>query len=356
MNNKYLAERILFLEYLKKNNYKLYSSNQSSITQYYWIHKDYKIQGYDYREEYASTRFSSSSRINLIGEGEFSGKEIKRKFLIENWNSNSFKDKSYFNKIDYLITGYNKNKIVDLIDVLPATAEEKVKLMGNLPISVFTADSVDFDRIKNIVDQSDYDQQEKDKFYLKFFKSRKNQLKGNTGEYAEKFLMKMYEGKEEPLKPYFDFFSNVKHQFREIELNIEEPGHVIFSQRLNVRKAAKILKGMSESGVQKWIEKFSMYMAKNYQFLGRLEEIDKSNAIVEIRWYSRDKESVIPSQVTIENYNKKLKEFLIHYSKLDEKPEIDLNYVQKWLLKSELIEKLTPQEEENKIKIKSKKI
>lgn len=350
----YVREKTLMLAYLKANDYVLYSKS-GYITTYYWIHKNSDTK--EYRKEYGSTGFSvEHSKLNIIGDGEFNSENIKRKYLIEKWNSNSVKDKEYFKEIEYLIKGHSMDDIIDFIELLPASAQEKVKLMDNLPVSILDAYNTNFDKVKTIVDQSSLTQKEKDKFYVKFFKARKNQLKGSTGEAAEKFLMTLYKGDENALNPYFDFFPNIKNKFNDIELDIEEPGYVIFSQRLNVRKAAKILEGKSESKVQEWIEKFSQLMAKNYKIWSSFDSVDKPNAIVEVRFYKTEIDSVIDTKITMENYNKKLKEFLIYISGLSEEPKLNFNYIEKWLMQSDLNEKLESKEPQEKVKIKTNKI
>lgn len=349
----YVREAGLIVDYLKANGYSLYS--KSNLYSYFWIHKDYDSK--EYRKEYNESKFSlKSSRLNILGTGDFSAENIKRKYLIEKWNSNSFKDKEYFKEIEYLIKNYQMDDVIEFIKLLPASALEKVKLIENLPVSILDAYNTTFDKLKVFLDESNYNQVEKDKFYIKFFKARKNQLKGKTGEAAEKFLMSIYKNDENALKPYFDFFPNIKNKFNDIELNIEEPGYVIFSQRLNVRKAAKILEGRSESKVQTWIETFSNSMAKSYKVWSSLDSIDKPNAIVEVRFYKSEQNTEINSKMTIENYNKKLKEFLIYISGLSEEPKLNFDYVEKWLMQSDLKEKLVFKDADKENKIKTNKI
>lgn len=350
----YVREKTLLLDYLKANDYVLYSKS-GIIRTYYWIHKNSDTKGFT--KEYGSTGFSlEHSKLNIIGENEFSSKNIKEKYLIKKWNTNSIKDKDYFKEMDYLLDSQTMDEIINFVNKLPATTKEKVKLIENLPVSLLQAYYTNFETLRTIVEKSDYSKEEKDKFYIKFFKARKNQLKGKTGEAAENLLMTMYKGDENSLKPYFDFFSNIKNKFNDINLDIEESGYVIFSQRLNLRKAAKILERQAESKVHDWIEKFSQYMAKNYQTWSSIEIVDKPKYIIEIRFYKPEVDTIINPKLTIENYNKKLKEFLIYISRLSEEPKLNFNYIEKWLMQSDLTAKLESKETENKAKVKPNKI
>lgn len=346
---KFLKEKEEFINYLKENDYQLYSKN----SYYYFVHKDsYENQ---YRKEYGNSRFSLEySSLNIIGNGEFSEKNIKKKCANDKFKSDSIKDKEYFKLIDYLVKRYEQDDVIDFVESLSASNNDKIKLLENLPVSILEAYSTNFNKVKNIVEQSDYSTVEKEKFYIKFFKSRKNQLKGKTGESAEYFIIKLYGNNEDKLMPYFDFFPNIKNRFHSIELDIEEPGYVIFSQRFNVRKASKILQGKEESKIQKWIEVFSGSMAKKYNVWSSLELIDRPKAIVEIRFYKNDLDVLIDEKLNIDNYSQKLKKFLIYMIGLTEEPKLDFKYIEKWINHTDLTENLENKHDKQSIEVKTK--
>lgn len=335
---KYIREKTLLIDYLKNNDYSLYSKSLG-ITAYYWIHKN--ADKTNYRKEYDSSRYSiAHSSVNIIGEEENSKNNIKQKYLLEKWKEDSFKDKEYFEEIDYCIHNYEKNSVLNFISLINDTPEKKLKLIENLPISILELPQLTIEKLKTFVDSSNYKQEEKDKFYLKFFKLRKNQLKDKVGEEVEMFLMSLYRDNQEKLEPYFSFFPNIKNNFNDIELNIEEPGYVIFSLRLNIRKAAKQLSNMSEVIAEEWIRVFSGSMAKKYNLWCQMENIDKPKAIHEIRFYKSELKTEVNEKVSIENYQKTLKSFLVYMSKLSEKPNINFEYVEKWMFQKDLKEKL----------------
>lgn len=347
-------EKELIVEYLKANGYSLYSKSHQ-ITWYYWIHKDYDIK--DYKKEYSNSGFSlKHSTLRIVGNGEFSEKEIKRTYLKQKWKDELVKDKEYFKEIHYLIKNFENNSLLTFIDTLPTNNNIKLKLIENLPVSTLEAYEVSFKFLKEIVEKSEYNEKEKDSFYLKFFKSRKNQLKGNTGEAATEFLLSLYKESQEKLEAYFPFFPNINNHFNELDLNIEESGYVVFSSRFNMRKAGNLLGGLSETTVQEWTKLFSSSMAKKYGLWSVIEEADKPKAIFEVRFYKSEVNSVVSEDINLDNYKKHLKDFLIYMSQLSEKPKLNFEYITKWLFQKELTKKLesqnpTEQSKEKKLKI-----
>lgn len=335
MGIKNLREKRLLIEYLKNNDYNLYLRHDI-VKSYYWIHKNSET---NLKKEDANF-YDILINLNIIGDGDFNIINIKKKYLLEKWKEDSFKDKEYFEEIDYNIHTQEKDSIFNFINLIKDTPEKKLKLIENLPISMLNLYELSLDKLKTFVDNSNYKQEEKDKFYLKFFKLRKNQLKDKVGEEVEMFLMSLYSYNEEKLEPYFSFFPNIKNNFNDIELNIEEPGYVIFSLRLNIRKAAKQLSNISEVLAEEWIRVFSGSMAKKYSLWCQMENIDKPKAIHEIRFYKSELNTEVNEKVSVENYQKTLKSFLVYMSKLSEKPNINFEYVEKWMFQKDLKEKL----------------
>lgn len=335
---KNIKEKLLLIEYLKLNDYILYSK-QNLVTAYYWIHKDSDSK--NYMKEYSNSRYSPEYySLNIIGDGEFSEQNIKKNYLLQKWNENSYKDKEIFKEIDYLIRSNKKDSIFNFIDLIPIDNDKKLKLIDNLSVSVLDAYAITFEKLKTFVEQSSYSKEQKDQFYLKFFKARQNQIKNKVGEDAELFLMSLYKNNTEKLEPYFSFFPNIKNIFNEIELDIEEPGYIIFSVRLSVRKAAKQLSNIAEDIVESWIKVFTDHLAKKYKVWSYIENIDKPKAVHEIRFYKTEITTEIDEKLTLDNYKKQLNNFLIYMSKLSEKPKVNFEYIDKWVLQKELTEKL----------------
>lgn len=354
--NKNVREKQLLVDYLKNNDYALYSKDNYRMSSYVWIHKNSVSKGY--RKEYDSSGYSvENSTLNILGEGEFSGINIKKNYLIQKWQEESYKDKEIFKEIEYLIQNYEKNSIFNFIDMLPIDNDKKLKLIDNLPVSILDAHQITFDKLKIFVDKSTYNEKQKDQFYIKFFKARKNQIKDKTGEAAENFLMDLYTKNKTKLEPYFTFFPNINNHFNEIELNIEEPGYVVLNLHLNMRKAAKQLSNISETKVEEWVRVFSGSFAKKYALWSVMESFDKSKAIFEVRLYKKEEITEINEKVNLENYKKILKCFLVYMSKLVDNPKIDFDYIDKWVFQKELTEKLEYKHlngeiEHTKVKIK----
>lgn len=358
--NKNVREKQLLVDYLKNNDYTLYSKDNYRISSYVWIHKNSVNK--DYRKEYGSSGYSvENSTLNILGDGEFSGTNIKKNYLIQKWQEDSYKDKEIFKEIEYLIQNYEKNSIFNFIDMLPIDNNKKLKLIDNLPVSILDAHQITFDKLKLFVEQSNYNEEQKDQFYLRFFKARKNQIKDKTGEAAENFLMTLYTNNQTKLEPYFTFFPNINNHFNEIELNIEEPGYVVLNLHLNMRKAAKQLSNISEIKVTEWVKDFSGSFAKKHNLWSVMEAVDKPKAIFEVRLYKKEETIEINEKVNLENYKKILKSFLVYMSKLVDSPKIDFNYIDKWIFQKELTEKLESKSlnvDSDKIeeKVKPKKI
>lgn len=351
----FVREKELLLDYLKANDYHLYSRN-NYMTHYYWIHKDYNNIK-EYKKEYPKTPYNvQGNTLRIVGDGDYSSDKIKRKYLLDKWNNESYKDKEIFKEMSYLLTDQEPDCVLNFIISIPIETNTKLKLIDNLPVSVLDAYYVSFDKLYNLVNESSYSELEKDNFYLRFFKARKNQIKGQTGEAAEVFLLKLYSSNKEKLEPYFNFFPNINNQFNEIELNIEESGYVVFSSRFNMRKAGKLLGGISESLVQEWTKNFSSAFAKNETLWSVMDEVDKNKAIFEVRFYKNEEKTQVNESFTLENYKKTLKEFLIYMSSLTEKPKLNFDYINKWILQNKLMQKLESKEIENQVKVKKNKI
>lgn len=348
-NEKHLKEKEELINYLKENDYQLYSERSS----YYFVHKDsYENK---YKKEYGNTRFSvENSTLNIVGVGQFNHINIKKKCALDNFTPEMVKDKEYFKLLEYLVKRSEQDDIINFVKELPTSANNKVKMLENLPVSLLDAYTTNFNKVKDLLDDSDYSEIEKEKFYVKFFKARKNQLKGKTGEYAEKFIISLYGNNEDKLTPYFDFFPNIKNRFQSIELDIEEPGYIIFSQRFNVRKASKILKGKEESKVQNWIQIFSSNMAKKYKVWSSVEIIDRPKAIIEVRFYKTDLNITIDNKLNLDNYAKKLKKFLIYLMDLTEEPKLNFEYIDKWINHTDLTENLENKHIDNSNQVKTK--
>lgn len=346
---KHIKEKEELINYLKENDYQLYSKDG----RYYFIHKDFNNS--NYKKEYGNTQFSLEySTLNIVGEGKYNNINIKKQCAMDKFKPELTKDKDYFKLIEYLIKRFEQDDIINFVEKLPALPQDKVKLLENLPVSILESYNTNFEKVRTLLNKAEYSQNDQEKFFLKFFKARKNQLKGKIGESAEKFILSLYGNNEEKLSPYFDFFPNIKNRFQSIELDIEEPGYIVFSQRFNIRKAAKILRGKPESKIQNWIQVFSANMAKKYQVWSSLEVIDRSNAIIEIRFYKTDLDMVVDKKLNLDNYSKKLKKFLVYMLSLTEEPNINFNYINKWLDHTDLTEVLDRKNTKTETEAKTK--
>lgn len=118
-----------------------------------------------------------------------------------------------------------------------------VNLISSIPISVLEANNVDFQKIEDLFKERNAPKKEVDKFWFKFFKTRKNQIKyPSVGPKVAQFLINKYGHNEEVLKPYFAFSNHVRSQFEEINFDlIEEGSKFVISFKINCKKASQML-------------------------------------------------------------------------------------------------------------------
>ena len=134
--------------------------------------------------------------------------------------------------------------------------------------------------------------QQKDSFYLYFFKKNKTYLKLDNSIKAKEFLLKIYGHNEEKLKPYFSFFAAIKNLFQPIEFDMFEEKEIVFSSALNLKKAANIFNNSLSFKIPEWFQNFAQAYA-NYHDL-KTENISlpqySKEKIVEYAFYTQNSE------------------------------------------------------------------
>ena len=321
----------IFQEYMLVNkDYVLYESSNISRSKLY-IHKDLPVDT-RYRKVYDSDK-KNAVDFSITGEGENSSENIKKKFAINNWSDSFINDKGFLNGIVYFAG--HASAVIDFIDSMPLIKINKIKMLLNVPISVLDYSNLNLERLSDFMAGEDEDV--KDKFYLSLFKSRKNQLRGSFGDKVELFLLEMYGKDRNKLSAYESFFPNIQNMFTDINLDIFEHIEPIFTVRLDVRKASKILNGVSEDSLSDWIQNFGREYAKSRSVLSVYDILDKSTNFVEVRVFQKEK---VDSDCSRDDYIGNLTDFLKENKGIFNKTKPDSMLIEKWLLKRKISESL----------------
>ena len=331
MVNKYEKD---FYEYLKNNDYilKKYLNGLNYYNAIY-IHKDCSEIN-KYSSAYSYDKFD---RYSVKGDGDFSSENIKRKYIKSIWVDELSNNKEFIKELDFFI---GSKSIISFISSLETKKEVKAKFLTSLPVSFLSIHDIDFTELTEFVKKLDFSEEKEDKFYLSFFKARKNQLKNRQAEKVEEFLINKYGLNEDKLEPYFSFFPNINNRFNEIDLDIIEEKRCLFSVIINARKAAKILYGKPEDTIVEWIGQFTSSYGRKNNISGYTENIDKSNCTIESSFYG-SKTEFITDKCNREHFSVWLKKFLIYYAELGEKEKLNHDFISKWILQEELSDKFT---------------
>lgn len=187
-----------------------------------------------------------------------------------------------------------------------------------------------------------------EKFYFRFFKSRKTSLKNAfIGPKIKDFLMEKYNGDRKKLEPYFPFFNNIKYEFEDLSLNIAQPGteHVC-AVRINSRELSQTLclPGFNEGGIHLLIKKLCQGLSEVLSSQFVCDDINRSKSLYEYRFYSK-KELKQEEIVSI------IKDFLL-FKKSNLELDVDESVVSKWYFERELRKDLDVSKTNSKQKVK----
>lgn len=290
--------------------------------------------------------FSRLINENKIKELVFPQKndEMFLEFFVNFYHKCSTEEKKEILKNIDNFVGYNDKWPCSVFKMLesPKTNEKEVFfILLNIPVSELTIYGLSLTDLDNIITKKKLNQEEVDKFYVKFLKARKNQIKhANIGPRVKQFLMDKYGQDEEKLKPYFPFFNPIKEEFQEVELNIEEEvSEYITATRINCRKASQLIciPSLTEYLLKLEIQSFcaGLQKYKNFEKVV-LDECASAKGIIEVRTYSS-------FPFAKEELTELIKGFL-RFKKVNQDMQTTPESVQAWLLKQDLQKQLPNKE------------
>lgn len=238
--------------------------------------------------------FINNHNIFIIDYLPNSTQKFQQEFLISYVNNDNFVD-LYDNlsfRFHYFFHYNEKEKFNDFLKKSNLSFDNQLKIIKKLPIKYFSIVQIELDLLQNIVDKSSLKSNQKDSFYLQFFKKNKSYLKLTNSSKAKDFLLQIYGHNEEKLKPYFSFFSTIKNLFQPIEFDIFEEKEIVFSSALNMKKVMKIFNNNPEFHIFEWLHQFAQAYA-NYHNL-KIEYISlpqyAKERILECAFYTQNSE------------------------------------------------------------------
>lgn len=226
-------------------------------------------------------------------------------------------------------------KFLEIFNQILNTPKE-ISYLNNISIATWEIGKVSLKHLDELITSKGLNEKEHDDFYLKFFKSRKNQIKNATwGPEVKKFLVNKYGNNEEKLRPYCYFSNYIREIFEEIDLDIIEPMRKItVVTQINCRKAANLLciPNHNEKDIANLITSFVSLMRRH-------KNIDDSNVedigigVIEIRCYT-------DNPFTQEELNKEIKDYLLFRKKNPDIP-LDAQNIEKYFIAKDLQSELS---------------
>ncbi len=270
--------------------------------------------------------------INLTNEKE---QNVPLDFFIDYYQHTSSENQLQMFKLFEKFTGvnFNTDSLTYVLDRISNNSKEILTNLSKIPVSVLDIFTISVDDIHNYLKTKNIEAEDLDKFYVKYFKARKNQIKyPHTGPKVKDFLLNLYGRDEEKLSPYFPFFNHIKQEFDEIPWEVDEmKSPYVVAIRINCRKASQILciPNFHETQIENEIQSF-LYGFKSYKNLDEIsmEDVDKNKKIVEFRCYSQE-------PINQAELNNLIKDYL--YFKRDNLAvETNRSNVAKWLMERDL--------------------
>lgn len=211
------------------------------------------------------------------------------------------------------------------------------------------------EKMNSIMDNLKFNQSEKEKTFLNFIKSRKNQLNTPVVEVKVKnFLLQLHNNNKDTLLPYFSFFPLLQNEFEDPDINFFE-GNTEYttSVLINLNKAKKSFPADSWAihSYEYVINIFARGLTQHYK-LDKVIYDNKENKNLYRTTFFHNNEK-FDTQLLKSNLTQFLK-FATTEIK-DPNKNINVDFVNSWMLKKHIEEKLdnnVPQVN----KIKSRKI
>ncbi len=260
--------------------------------------------------------------------------------FIDIYNSNSPEDQKYMlsNITEYLGYSWNEN-IMTVLGKTTKSYKDVVNVVNSFSITSLHISKVNLNQLDKLLESFNPKPDDIYKFWLRFFKQRKNQVKSALyGPIMSKFLLGKYGRDQEKLNPFCELSNSLKSEFEELDFTLEEDSaKYVTAFRVNCRKASQILSipNYTEGRIQNEISKF-MYGLKKVWNLEKIDvvDFDRHKGIIEVRMYNNDK------QYTQDEVTSLVKEFLVYKKTV---PELDTTevLVNNWMLKRELSKNLS---------------
>lgn len=302
-----------------------YFCQENGYLEYGYLHKDYYEEHHDFWSE-IDIEDCKSERIRVCGGGEYSAEKMKLKFILNNWSDSWLKKRDFLSNIIFFAD--DESNIFNFINSLPLSGKDRIKLLLNIPLSSLYVDNIDLNKLRAFAEVNGISDIEKDNFYVLFFKSREKKLVGEFGRRVEGLLLDLYGKNREKLEVYESFFVNIKNVFNEVDLDVFDEIFGIFTVRLNIKKASRLLNGYNENLLFNTVVDFSNSYAKLYDVQSAFDDVDRRGGTIEIRFYKL-LEVVDVSCSKIE-YTQFLQEYLKETTKI---VKVEKGYEDSWLLK-----------------------
>ncbi len=274
--------------------------------------------------------------------------DILTKIFISSYKKGTVEVKEELLKeIDLFFDNKWSYKILEIVDALSENHKEASNIINTIPISTWNAKSVNYEKIDELLVKKNASEDDLLKFYVGFFKKRKNQLKSNiVGFEFKQFIFGKFSS-EENLKKFINISNYVKEEFLGNDFSINDiSGIDTVVLKINCKK---LLEQMCNpkyfvSTLEQDLYTLSngIRKHKNLEFV-EFENQDRKNCVVELKFFHKN-------AITQKEVEDIVKDFLV-FKKKEQEFEVNINSIESWLLKRDLENGLSPQKTEPKKKI-----
>ncbi len=276
-------------------------------------------------------------------------KDFLTKVFIRAYKKSSDEEKeNLLKKINIFLGNSWSERVLPIIENIAQNHKEATDIINKIPISIWNAKSVNYEKIDELLVKKEATDDDMLKFYVNFFKKRKNHLKSNKlGFEFKNFIFNKFQSKEK-IKKFIDISNYIKEEFVQNEFSINEiSGIDTVVLKINCKKLLEQMCNpkyyLSTLEQDLYILTHGIKKYKNIEFV-EMENQDKKNYLLELRFFHKN--SI--NQKEIEDI---FREFLL-FKKKEQNFEANQESIAAWLFKQDLDKDL----HQNKLIEKNNKI
>lgn len=272
--------------------------------------------------------------------------ELSLEFFIDFYKNTSEDNKKILLKDYSNFSGVRiKDSYTILCDSLCNSPQEKIFFLKKLPFTVFEAKYIELHEFDKQLENLGLKDNALHRFYVDFFKPRKNQIKvPSTGVKVKSFLKAKYE--EDKLEAFFPFFPFLQADYKEVDLDIFNNQH-----EFNTTTFVKLKAVVQKYGIKNWktddykthLSNLSNGIKEYYKLQSFKNEEDSFSKVLKIEFLHSN------SQFNISLLNNLISEYFVSLKSNPQNPTFNKEVGLTWVLQYNLSKNLEIKNEKNKL-------